>query len=134
MKIIFPLLALFAIGCVLYGISAGVQAIGRGLSRLAGAASGDDVPATPPPTTRQLRAAAKAASASAAAPQQPAPPEQPAQPVQASAAAASPMQRSITELRDIFALYQQGALTQEEFEHMKQCLLSQIKAGTQENR
>ena len=133
MKIIFPLLALFAIGCVLYGISAGVQAIGRGLSRLADAASGDDVPATPPLTTRQLRAAAKAASASAAAPPQPALPEQPAQPAQTSAAAASPMQRSITELRDIFALYQQGALTQEEFERMKQRLLNSINTAAPQN-
>ena len=126
MKIIFPLLALFAIGCVLYGISAGVQAIGRGLSRLADAASGDDASATPPPTTRQLRAEAKAASASAAAPPQPAEPSQPGAPD------ASPMQSSIAELRDIFALYQQGALTQEEFERIKQCLLSQIKAGAEQ--
>ena len=105
MKIILFLLALFAIGCVLYGISAGVQAIGRGLSQLADAASDDDTPTAP----RH-------------------------QPAQVSTTGAVPIQSSIAELRDIFALYQQGALTQEEFEHMKQCLLSQIKAGTQENR
>lgn len=42
---------------------------------------------------------------------------------------ASAMQRSIDELRDIFALYQQGALTQAEFESMKQCLLTCIKTA-----
>ncbi len=102
MKIILFLLALFAIGCVLYGISAGVQAIGRGLSQLADAASDDETPTAP----RR-------------------------QPAQASATGAAPLQSSIAELREIFALYQQGALTQEEFERMKQCLLSQIKADTQ---
>ena len=44
------------------------------------------------------------------------------------------MQRSIGELRDIFALYQQGALTQEEFEGMKQCLLTGIKAAATQGR
>ncbi len=36
MQFIFLLLSLFAIGCVLYGISAGVQTITRGATRLAG--------------------------------------------------------------------------------------------------
>jgi hypothetical protein len=40
-----------------------------------------------------------------------------------------PIQSSIAELRDIFALYQQGALTQEEFEAMKQRLLNSINTA-----
>mgnify|MGYP002662163473 FL=1 len=100
MKIILFLLTLFAIGCVLYGISAGVQAIGRGLSQLADAASDDD-------TRTALRH----------------------QPAQVSATGAVPIQSSIAELRDIFALYQQGALTQEEFEAMKQRLLNSINTA-----
>ena len=100
MKIILFLLALFAIGCVLYGISAGEQAIGRGLSQLADAASDDDTPTAP----RH-------------------------QPAQVSTTGAVPIQSSIAELRDIFALYQQGALTQEEFEAMKQRLLNSINTA-----
>lgn len=110
MKIILFLLALFAIGCVLYGISAGVQAIGRGLSQLTDAASDDDTPTAPQ---------------SAGAPRH--------QPAQASATGAVPIQSSITELRDIFALYQQGALTQEEFEAMKQRLLNSINTAASQN-
>ncbi len=106
MKIILFLLSLFAIGCVLYGISAGVQAIGRGLSQLADAASDGDRPTAPQ---------------SAAAPHHPS--------AQASATGAAPLQSSIAELRDIFALYQQGALTQEEFEAMKQRLLNSINTA-----
>ena len=37
--------------------------------------------------------------------------------------ASSPLQHSIEVLRELFTLYQQGALTQEEFDGMKQCLL-----------
>lgn len=40
------------------------------------------------------------------------------------------MQRSIDELRDIFALYQQGALTQPEFASMKQHLLDRVQKVT----
>lgn len=44
MQLILFLLGLFAIGCVLYGISAGVQIIQRGFSRLA---SSTDNPTAP---------------------------------------------------------------------------------------
>lgn len=36
MRILFPLMALFFMGCVFYGISAGVQAITRKAARLVG--------------------------------------------------------------------------------------------------
>ena len=49
MQIIFLLLALFAIGCVLYGISAGVQTIARGFTRLTEGACNNVPPEKPSP-------------------------------------------------------------------------------------
>ncbi len=130
-QFILFLLALFAIGCVLYGISAGVQMIQRGFAWLAESARKESPPKKPliaprPPATE------KTVDAPAARKETVAPAE-----TQAHAPAdtqASPMQRSIGELRDIFALYQRGALTQDEFEGMKQCLLTGIKAASIQGR
>lgn len=110
-QFILFLLGLFAIGCVLYGIAAGVQIIQRGFSWLAksgrseSAAHGEPTPAALPTTAP------------------PAPPNSTPQP---SAPEASPLHRSIDELRALFALYQQGALTQAEFEGIKRSLLTNI--------
>jgi len=103
MQFIFLLIILFLIGCVLYGIAAGVRVIARGVSSLTSNMSDDGAQAT-----------------------------QPVLAAQATAAGASPLQRSVGELRELFALHQQGALTKEEFEGMKQRLLSAIK--TDESR
>ena len=121
-KLILFLLALFAIGCVLYGISAGVQIIQRGFSWLAESARDDTsdkrplVTSLPPSTGEAIDVPAVQREAVQ--------PEAKASPLPVET---SSLRRSIGELRDIFALYQQGALTQEEFEGMKQCLLSSIK-------
>ena len=123
-KLILFLLALFAIGCVLYGISAGVQIIQRGFSWLAESAR-DDASDNSPLVTPLPTSTVKIADAPAA-PQEDSKPESP---TNIQLAKASPIQRSIDELRDIFALYQQGALTQAEFENMKQYLLACIKTA-----
>ena len=130
-QFILFLLGLFAIGCVLYGISAGVQMIQRGIAWLAESAR-EESPPKKPRITPLPPATGKTADAPAARKETAAPAE-----TQAHAPAqtqASPMQRSIGELRDIFALYQQGALTQEEFEGMKQSLLTGIKATAAQGR
>jgi len=119
MQLILFLLGLFAIGCLLYGISAGVRIIQRGFAWLAGG-TGNNATSTEPSPGSLHPVCAKTAA-------EPVPRQQDETPWR-SASGASPVQRSIDELRDIFALYQQGALTQEEFEGMKRCLLSNIKA------
>ena len=42
----------------------------------------------------------------------------------------SPLQHNIAELRELFALYQQGALTQEEFQRMKHHLVATTESPT----
>jgi hypothetical protein len=121
-QFILFLLSLFAIGCVLYGIAAGVQIIQRGFAWLAesardGASDKKPLIAPLPPST------AKAANAPASQREA----TQSETKAGAQPSEASPIQRGIDELRDIFALYQQGALTQAEFESMKQYLLACIK-------
>ena len=120
-QFILFLLGLFAIGCVLYGISSGVQMIQRGFAYLAESASNDALDKKPlitplPPAT------GKAANASTARQETPSSETKTNTP----APEGSTMQRSIDELRGIFALYQQGALTQAEFEGMKRSLLTAI--------
>lgn len=124
-QFILFLLALFAIGCVLYGISAGVQMIQRGFAWLAESGR-DDASGKRPLITPLPAATGKAANAASARRETPSPQTNANAPAPAEG---SPMQRSIDELRDIFALYQQGALTQEEFEGMKQHLLAGIKTA-----
>lgn len=123
-QFILFLLGLFAIGCVLFGISAGVQMIQRGLAYLAESAS-DDISDKRPLVTPLPPSTAKPADAPAAERES----GRSAAKAGTSPTEASPMQRSIDELRDIFALYQQGALTQVEFENMKQYLLTCIKTA-----
>lgn len=123
-QFILFLLGLFAIGCVLHGISAGVQIIQRGFSYLAESvregASNKRPLITPFPPGTGKAVDAQAMQRETARPETKAstPP-----------AEVSPTQRSIDELRDIFALHQQGALTQVEFDNMKQCLLASIKSA-----
>lgn len=116
------LLGLFAIGCVLYGISAGVWIIQRGFAYLAASARDGASNKKPLPTSLPSSAGETTVANSMqhiARPQ-----------INASMphVEASPLQRSIGELRDIFVLYQQGGLTQAEFESMKQYLLEHIKS------
>lgn len=121
MQLILFLLGLFAIGCLFYGISAGVRIIQRGFAYLA--ESAHDGALDKRPLVTPLPSSTGENSDSPAAQRKDARPE-----VKACTppAEASPMQRSIDELRDIFALYQEGALTQEEFEGMKRSLLAPI--------
>lgn len=117
MQFILFLLGLFAIGCVLYGISAGVQTIARGFTRLTEGMRNSAPPEEASPISLPT-ATAKTADNFA--------PEKQNQKPWGNEGGASPIQRSIDELREIFALYQQGALTQAEFEGMKRTLLAPI--------
>ena len=127
-KFILLLLSLFAIGCVFYGISAGVQIIQRGFSWLAESARDDASDKTP-----LLTQLAPSTGETAEAPAMQREAAHPDAKASTSPAEASPIQRSIDDLRNIFALYQQGALTHAEFESMKQCLLTCIKTAAPKN-
>ena len=99
MKLIFLLIVLFVLGCLLYGIYAGVSAIGR-----IGARIGD----------------------------QDQDQEQEQEPIPYSLPNGTDIPPKIsrdyvTELQALFALHQSGALTAEEFESLKQHLLTEIK-------
>ena len=123
-QFILFMLSLFAIGCVLYGISAGVQVIQRGFWWLAESArdgASDKqrlVTPLPPNAARPTNAAAVQLEA--------VPPEAK---TSTSPAKVSSMQRGIEELRVLFALHQQGALTQTEFEAMKRSLLATLNSA-----
>lgn len=106
MQFILLLLLVFTIGCVLYGISAGVQAIRRSTVWLTAQNNRNGDPtdnATPVQLTRA-----------------------PLNKVQASNSLGS--QSSIDELKTLFDLHQQGALTTEEFKDMKQHLLRSLRS------
>lgn len=104
MQIIMFLLGLFLIGCVLYGIALGVQSIQRLFLQLTKSRSGEKIaPAKPASVTLPTTEPDKEI--------EPAP-------------EVSSLQHDIAELRELFALLQQGALTQEEFESMKRRLLA----------
>lgn len=123
-QFILFLLGLFSIGCVLYGISAGVQVIQRGFACLTkdthdGTSNKRPLVTPLPPIT------AKTGDAPAAQQESTRPGEKASSPP----AEASPIQRSIGELRGIFALYQQGGLTEAEFESLKHCLLDRLKTA-----
>ncbi|WP_404300070.1 SHOCT domain-containing protein [Alicycliphilus denitrificans] len=104
MQFILFLLGLFAIGCVLYGVSAGVQIIQRGFSRLANTAHTSE--ANAPKQRLQTP---------------PLPSELPTP---------SHGQRYLDELNELYGLYQNGALTREEFAQLKRHLLSLIAPPT----
>lgn len=103
MQIIIFLLCLFLIISALCGIASGVQMIQRGFSRLAN--SRKDKAPTAKPASVTLPTA------------EPDNAKEPAPEV-------SSLQHDIAELRELFALFQQGALTQEEFESMKRRVLA----------
>ncbi len=118
-QFILFLLGLFAIGCVLYGISAGVQMIQRGFAYLAPSTRHRTPRKTPP--MDPLPASTRSSADEPTTPQKANQPES-----RIPSAGASPMQRGLDELRTLFALYQQGALTREEFDEMKRSLLSTV--------
>lgn len=109
MQIIMFLLGLFLIGCVLYGIASGVQIIQSGFLRLTKSRNADNVP-TAKSTSVTLPIA------------EPDNPREPSPEILA-------LQDNIAELRELFALFQQGALTQEEFKNMKQRLLAAAQSA-----
>lgn len=105
MRMIMFLLGLFAIVCVLYGISAGVQTIQRGLARLLNNGRNDEAPAaSPAPITSETPESGSA--------KEPAP----------------SCQGYIGELRELYELHKQGALTKEEFQDWKHHLLSAMRS------
>lgn len=131
-QFILVLLGLYAIGCMFYGISTGVQIIQRGFSWLAKSAHNDTHNGAPDKTP-SVPPLPQHTSKTAAAPTEPQAAAQPTAQANTTAADASPMQHVIEELREIFALYQQEALTREEFDAMKQRLLSSIKTAAPQN-
>lgn len=108
MQIIIFLLGLFLIGCLLYGIASGVQTIQRGFSRLTNSKIDDKAPT--------VKAVSVTLPITA--------PDNAKEPVPDVSLA----QHYIGELRELFALFQQGALTQEEFQSMKRHLLASTQS------
>ena len=123
-QLILFLLGLFTIGCVLYGIAAGVRLIQCGLAYLT-KSERKQTPSKKSCVTPLSPAMEKTSGPSTAQTEVLAPAGM--QTEASTNAGVSPIQHSIGELRDIFSLYQQGALTQDEFESMKQCLLNGVK-------
>lgn len=123
MQFILFLLVLFAIACLLYGLSAGVQTIQRALASLAGNTRH---------TAQQREPLPPSLSSGTEKTADPAAPEEEGEDARASASDASPTRHGIDELRKLFLLYQQGALTQEEFESMKRYLPRGIQAGVRQ--
>ena len=111
MQIIIFLLVLFLIGCMLYGIASGVQSIQLGILRLTNSRNDDKI---------QKR---KSASITL-------PIVEPGNPNE-QCPEASALQQNIAELRELSALFQQGALTQDEFQGLKQRLLAAAHQKTQ---
>ena len=106
MQVILLLLSLFTVGCLLYGISAGVQVVQRGFNAFASNDSGDDVKK----------------------PQSP--PNPPVAPLTIKSPDAAPVSwRYINELQTLFELHQSGALTQQEFEQCKWHVLHSMTDG-----
>lgn len=104
MQIIIILLCLFVIGCVLYGIASGVQIIQRCFSLLAN--SRNDDKASTAKSASVILTTAEPDNAKKPDPE------------------VSLLHQSIRELRELFALFQLGALTQEEFQSIKRRLLA----------
>ncbi len=96
MPFILFLICIFLIFCVLYGISSGVNTVAKGISQ-----------------------ATKYAPRKALSDDRPmdiAPPNAPSE-------APITIQQRISELQALFAMHQEGALTRNEFEHLKKELL-----------
>ena len=112
MQFIFFLLSLFAIGCVLYGISAGVQSIQRGFSWMARGGWDDGAPGAQTGqsgTSNETGVPAHLVLMPKAMEQVP---------------KGFPVLQGIGELRELFALYRQGALTKDEYEQLKRKLMA----------
>ncbi|VUZ26469.1 Uncharacterised protein [uncultured Comamonas sp.] len=101
MQFILFLLLVFTIGCVMYGISAGVQGIQQGASWLANHSHDDN--------TNQLQSTKHSNTTD-------------------SNEQASNTAHGIEELQTLFALHQQGALTSQEFQEMKKHLLLSLRS------
>lgn len=100
---ILLLIGAFLVVCLFYGIHAAVQTVSHGAARVRSHVSLAGTQAVTQPETEAPTEAAQ---------------------VHAS------HQYCIDELRSLFALYQSGALTKEEFEQSKQHLLSRMTART----
>jgi hypothetical protein len=98
---IFLLICAFLMLCLFYGIYASVQTVARGAGRIRSHVHLVNAQAAVQPETEACAQAAQ---------------------IHAS------HQYCIDELRSLFALYQSGALTKEEFEQFKQHLLSRMTA------
>lgn len=98
MKLVFLLIALFVLGCMLYGVYAGISALGR-IGALIGG-SQDHGAAPPEPAIFCM-------------------PSDTARP-------SKPNRDYVAELQALFTLYQDGALTADEFAQLKQHLLAEI--------
>ena len=109
MQLLLSLIGLFLMGCVLYGLYAGVQTIARGAARLT-----TGLHTSAPQIVAESHPSCVAETQESLQ--------------QASQLSPSPSQRCIGELQSLFGLYQSGALTREEFERFKQHLLSAITA------
>ena len=95
MKVVFLLIVLFVVACALYGIYAGIAAIGRIGARISG---------QPNASTEPPEAATPVFT-----------PETPG----ATPATPAPSQDYVADLQALFALRQSGALTEEEFVAIK---------------
>jgi hypothetical protein len=98
------LLGLFLIGCILYGIASGIQIIQRGFLWLTKGKSDDNLS-----TAKSISVVLPTAEL-----------ENPRDTCPESLT----LEHNIAKLRELFVLFQQGAITQEEFQNMKQRLLS----------
>lgn len=111
MQVILFLMGLFAIGCILYGIAAGVQVFQNGFTRLA----------------VSVRSRNSTHSEKGALSKQPVNEHnRTGQETFTTESAGSATSRSLEELRLLFSLYQQGALSKEEFDVMKRSLLASV--------
>lgn len=97
MQLIFLLIVLFVVGCLLYGIYAGVSAIGRIGARMGDQEKEQDQESIPYSLPNGAEMPPKIS------------------------------RDYVTELQALFALHQSGALTAEEFAQFKQRLLAEMK-------
>ena len=102
MQFILFLLLLFTIGCVLYGISAGVQGIQRGAARLAQYSDTKNKNTQKEPNHEAREEKKKLNST----------------------------QRCLSILEELHELHQQGGLSQEDFNNLQKHLISSFSSAT----
>lgn len=102
MQFILFLLLLFTIGCVLYGISAGVQGIQRGAARLAQYSD---------PKNKNTQ-------------------KEPNHEARAETKKLTSTQRCLSILEELRELHQQGGLSQEDFNNLHKHLISSFSSTT----